>query len=87
MQRYGFRSWRGSGQAVRWTLTAPAGWSFLATRLGAVTTAGWVQSQYGETPAVVTLVLAIVVAGLVAPHPPDTVDDEHDPHRRVPTAT
>lgn len=65
---------------MRWTVTTPAGWWFLAARLGALATAARVESQYGETPAIFTLVVAIIAAGLIAPPAPDTVDDERGPH-------
>jgi hypothetical protein len=79
VRRRGVGSWRGIAQAIRWTFTTPAGWWFLAARLFAVTTAAWVKSQHGETPATVALVIAMIVAGLIAPPAPDSVDPERDP--------
>ncbi|GAA2032238.1 hypothetical protein GCM10009740_22860 [Terrabacter terrae] len=76
VRKLGFRNWRGIGVAVRLTLSTPAGWWFLAARVIAIALAFWVNGRYGDTAAIVTLLIAIVVAGLVAPPPPDVLDSD-----------
>jgi hypothetical protein len=73
VRKLGFRSRREIGLAVRWTFTTTAGWWFLAARLIAIVVAFWVMGRYGDTAALSTLVIAIVVVGLVAPPAPDDV--------------
>lgn len=83
VRKLGFRSWRGIGLAARWTLSTPAGWSFLAARVIVLALAFWVQGRYGGTAAFVTTLIALVVAGLVSPPAPDPLDSEVEERSRA----